>query len=734
MWKEYSAGYVKNNRALSLSVRVAAFISALLLSLLCGLFYNLWKYEVERIEREEGRWHSRLTGTFDAGQLETIQNFAHVKEVLVREAENGAQTVVELIFDDMKTVLADTPKLAGQIGIPPEKTDYHHSLLAIHLIRDPQDPAPRLLFPLFLLVTAMASLSLIVILHNSFAVSMHARIHQFGILSSVGATPRQLRACLLQEAAALCALPLLAGSLLGLAAGKGVLEWTNALLKDLEGRHAAEFSLHPLVAGLALLVAAMTILVSAWLPARRLSRLTPLEAIKNTGELSLNRRKRSPLTALIFGVEGELAANALKAQKKALRTASLSLFLSFLAFTLMLCFFKTSAISTRETYFERYQDAWDIMVTLKDTDIGSFAGTEAIQSLPGVKDAAVYQRAFAARLLTEEELGEEMKACGGFSQASAAYVTAAGDGYLVSVPLIILDDASFLSYCGQTGAPPRLDGAVILNRIRDVTNPDFRHPRYMPYIKESPASLLRPSGNEGEGVPIPVLSYTKEPPVLREEYATLNHYELVHFIPLSLWDEIKGQIGGAGEDTQIRILARDNTTKEALAALEGEITRRLGQDASLESENRLQEYETNRRHVQGAEIIFGGFCVLLALIGIGSVFSNTLGFVRERRREFARYLSVGMTPAGIRKMFCVEALTVAGRPILFTLPPAAFAVWGMLKMSYLDVNEFLAEAPLPPILLFILMIAGAVALAYFLGWRGIRRICLAEVLRDDTMM
>ena len=332
MWKEYSAGYVKNNRALSLSVRVAAFISALLLSLLCGLFYNLWKYEVERIEREEGRWHSRLTGTFDAGQLETIQNFAHVKEVLVREAENGAQTVVELIFDDMKTVLADTPKLAGQIGIPPEKTDYHHSLLAIHLIRDPQDPAPRLLFPLFLLVTAMASLSLIVILHNSFAVSMHARIHQFGILSSVGATPRQLRACLLQEAAALCALPLLAGSLLGLAAGKGVLEWTNALLKDLEGRHAAEFSLHPLVAGLALLVAAMTILVSAWLPARRLSRLTPLEAIKNTGELSLNRRKRSPLTALIFGVEGELAANALKAQKKALRTASLSLFFCFMGF------------------------------------------------------------------------------------------------------------------------------------------------------------------------------------------------------------------------------------------------------------------------------------------------------------------------------------------------------------------------------------------------------------------
>ena len=33
----------------------AAFLSALFLSLLCGLFYNVWKYDVERIVREEKR-------------------------------------------------------------------------------------------------------------------------------------------------------------------------------------------------------------------------------------------------------------------------------------------------------------------------------------------------------------------------------------------------------------------------------------------------------------------------------------------------------------------------------------------------------------------------------------------------------------------------------------------------------------------------------------------------------
>ena len=53
MWKDYSVGFLKNNRYSSLSVRIAAFISALLLSLLCGLFYNAWKYEVDGFGRRK---------------------------------------------------------------------------------------------------------------------------------------------------------------------------------------------------------------------------------------------------------------------------------------------------------------------------------------------------------------------------------------------------------------------------------------------------------------------------------------------------------------------------------------------------------------------------------------------------------------------------------------------------------------------------------------------------------
>ena len=227
---------------------------------------------------------------------------------------------------------------------------------------------------------------------------------------------------------------------------------------------------------------------------------------------------------------------------------------------------------------------------------------------------------------------------------------------------------------------------------------------------------------------------TEEVPVLREEYATIDHYELVHFVPASLWKEIKGQIGGLEKTAFIRILGRDNVTLEELNELQSEVCRLIGRDYVIECENRIQEYETNERQIQGMMVIFGVFCVLLAIIGIGNVFSNSLGFVRQRKREFARYMSVGLTPKEFKKMFCIEALALAVRPLLFALPLSVMAVWYMLKLSYLEAGEFLAEAPLVPIAVFMLSILGSVALAYYFAWQNVSNISLAQVLKDDTMM
>ncbi len=151
-------------------------------------------------------------------------------------------------------------------------------------------------------------------------------------------------------------------------------------------------------------------------------------------------------------------------------------------------------------------------------------------------------------------------------------------------------------------------------------------------------------------------------------------------------------------------------------------------------ENRIQEKIDNDRMLNGYKMIIGALCILLAIIGIANVFSNTLGFIQQRKREFARYMSIGMTPKSMKKMFCIEALVIAGRPVLITFPLTVLFAGFMITASYLNPKEFLLEAPIIPIVIFMLAIFGFVALAYYMGGRKIMKCSLAEALRSDYTM
>ena len=51
----------------------------------------------------------------------------------------------------------------------------------------------------------------------------------------------------------------------------------------------------------------------------------------------------------------------------------------------------------------------------------------------------------------------------------------------------------------------------------------------------STKNILYDKDNLSEKFEVPVMAYTSETPVLREEY---ENYSLVHIIPLSLWESI----------------------------------------------------------------------------------------------------------------------------------------------------------------------------------------------------
>ena len=59
---------------------------------------------------------------------------------------------------------------------------------------------PSLLTGFYFVIMCMVCLSMALVLYHAFVMGADERMHQLGILQTVGATPGQIRACLLQEA------------------------------------------------------------------------------------------------------------------------------------------------------------------------------------------------------------------------------------------------------------------------------------------------------------------------------------------------------------------------------------------------------------------------------------------------------------------------------------------------------------------------------------------------------
>ena len=299
MWKEYSRDDIRYNRASSMSVVIAVLISALLLSLLCGVLYNFWNYDVVRVKTEDGDYHARLTGTLTEEDVKAIQGYANVENVRIcREVSEDGRKTADIRLRDVSSAYEDLPKIAALAGLDAGDVTYHEDLLNLLFVVNPDRPDALDVYAVLIVFagTALcACFSLILIIHHSFAVFMNEKIRQLGILSSVGASPAQIRTVLLQEAAALSVLPAAAGILLGIGAAAGMMAWVDWVRdRALPGTLDVPFSYHPLVLCAALLCVGATVMISAWMPAWKQGRICPMEAVPGKWRTKPDKEKRVP--------------------------------------------------------------------------------------------------------------------------------------------------------------------------------------------------------------------------------------------------------------------------------------------------------------------------------------------------------------------------------------------------------------------------------------------------------
>ena len=295
------------------------------------------------------------------------------------------------------------------------------------------DIRPTTLFIVYGVVLALICAALIAMIHNAFAVSMGSRLQHLGILKSVGATPRQIRTFLVQEAAALCVLPILLGTAIGVGICYMFVEQTIGLGQSLglDVDYNVSFEYHILVAVISLAAAFLTAVLSAWIPARKISRLSPMEAIFGGVEPQAEKMRSFRLLSKTFGVYGELARKSIYNRRKSMRAATFVLFLSFIGFFIFLSAETISGLSTQETYYEKYHDTWDIMLTKEAgtedeqsadaAQVGNAQTTqsasadsllETLRAVPGVSRCISYQVIDTTLFLPEDMLSEELKQIG----------------------------------------------------------------------------------------------------------------------------------------------------------------------------------------------------------------------------------------------------------------------------------------------------------------------------------
>lgn len=196
------------------------------------------------------------------------------------------------------------------------------------------DSYMRMLYLVGLIVIAIIIISSVFVIRNSFAISITERTRQYGMLSSIGATKKQIKKNVLFEGFILGIIAIPIGIALGLLVNVILGIVLNILIKNIFEEINFVYSV-PIIAVLfSVILSSITIYFSCRSSARKASKVTPIDAIRSNQDIKIkNKKVKSPkIIKKIFGIGGTIAYKNLKRNKKKYRTTVVSLVVSIMIF------------------------------------------------------------------------------------------------------------------------------------------------------------------------------------------------------------------------------------------------------------------------------------------------------------------------------------------------------------------------------------------------------------------
>ncbi len=572
---------------------------------------------------------------------------------------------------------------------------------------------------LILIIVGLIMFGSIMLIYNAFSISVSERTKQFGLLSSIGATKKQLKKMVRFEAFVLSIIGIPLGIIVGI-----VGMWVTFLAI---GSKFTAFSdnrysepLRICVSSAAIIAAAIiafvTITISAWIPSKRATKISAVEAIRQNSDIKQKKYIKTPkIITKLFGLSGMLAHKYFKRSKRKYRATIISLFMSIVLFVSAYSFtaYIVGAVSDTYTYLDA--DYTYMIETDNNAETAPENVSEIIKNTDHItKSVYTFENYFCIAVdkknmrddvleknyvyrenympLSPNEVSTFMEVCFVEDSVFSDFVNECGlntEEYMdKNAPkCIVIDDS--LIFNGEIGKTERIKlfkesefdiRTIIYDDIDGYYFYETDDDDNAVYVKQYAQEITEkntkkiPVDECGKEITMHIGAFTEKRPFFIETDTTVALY------PYSLIEAVNGDIK---KDVYkyCRFSMKSDDIYEGFKAIEKTLKENgLPTDTLY---NYADLTESNRNMVLYVKVFAYGFIIIISLIAAANVFNTITTNINLRRREFAMLRSVGMTSKSMRKMLNFECIMYGTKALLYGLPASA----GVTFLIYKSVNE-----------------------------------------------
>ena len=673
----------------------------------------------------EGTHTYKIVGIVDRSNFESYSASGYTAFTLDVNSDKGNANLY-VMFNKNKKIIKQSEELAKELNYDGD-INYNSTLLALYG-ESTYGNVMSSMGGMMIIMLSLVSIGCIIVIYNSFAISVMERKKEFGLLSSIGATKRQLSHTVFFEAVVVGVIGIILG-IIGAYIGIGcVILIINNLISDM-----LEYKLHlvtnPLFIVIPVIFMIVVIGVSAFIPSRRASRVSPIEAIRQNDDIKINKKKirTSKLVLKLFGIEGEIALKNIKRNKKKYRVTIVSLFISivlFISFSSYMNYTLNTASSVMGEVPYDYQISY-----FGDDPNNDKEALDKINEIVKSSDVKEYVSYSVSNL----------SIIGNYTYSDEYldfYKSAYGDDGIKAlnnlkyqyISIYILDDNSYNKYKKLIGIDN--DSVILLNKFKGVSYGNNKRVNYdIPVINNGNINIKICNFDNDEDVDttkycnknIDNIFVTNKSFDLIEEFSYMDDFKLI--VNKKLYDSISDS---STNFTQFNIIS-DNTNNI------DKLTKDLDKYSNVNYTNIKEAMKQANNLILVVKILMYGFISLVTLIGVTSVFNTISTSMALRKREFAVLRSIGLTNRGFNKILFFESLFFGMKSLIFAIP-VSIGITVLIHYALADmVSISTIIIPWKYIIISIVSVFVIVLLTMMYSTSKIKKHNIIEQIREENI-